>query len=81
MSTRSGPTVQGTPTKGTRRLAGFNERIIALYARGMTVRDIQAHLAEIYDVEVSPDLISRLYATKRGEGVVAAVRLRSLVAG
>jgi putative transposase len=46
--------------KGTRRLQGFNDRIIALYARGMTVRDIQAHLAEIYDVEVSPDLISKV---------------------
>ena len=46
--------------KGSRRLQGFNDRIIALYARGMTVRDIQAHLAEIYDVEVSPDLISKV---------------------
>lgn len=46
--------------KGTTRLKGFNERIIALYARGMTVRDIRAHLEEIYDVDVSPDLISRV---------------------
>jgi len=46
--------------KGQTRLAGFNERIIALYARGMTTRDIRAHLREIYDVEVSPDLISRV---------------------
>jgi len=46
--------------KGTTRLAGFNERIIALYARGMTVRDIRAHLGEIYGVDVSPDLISRV---------------------
>lgn len=46
--------------KRTRRLEGFNERIIALYARGMTVRDIQAHLAEMYDVEVSPELISKV---------------------
>jgi putative transposase len=44
--------------KGTTRLAGFNERIISLYARGLTVREVQAHLREIYDVEVSPDLIS-----------------------
>ena len=48
--------------KGARRLHGFNERIIALYGRGMTVRDIQAHLAEMYDVEVSPDLISKVTA-------------------
>lgn len=46
--------------KGTTRLKGFNDRIVALYARGMTVRDIRAHLEEIYDVDVSPDLISRV---------------------
>jgi putative transposase len=46
--------------KGQSRLDGFNERIIALYARGMTTRDIRAHLREIYDVDVSPDLISRV---------------------
>jgi len=46
--------------KGQYRLDGFNDRIIALYARGMTTRDIRAHLREIYDVEVSPDLISRV---------------------
>jgi putative transposase len=46
--------------KGQTRLEGFGERIIALYARGMTVRDIRAHLREMYDVDVSPDLISRV---------------------
>ena len=46
--------------KGTSRLDGFNERIISLYASGMTVRDIQAHLLDLYQVEVSPDLISRV---------------------
>jgi len=46
--------------KGQTRLAGFNDRIIALYARGMTTRDIRAHLREMYGVEVSPDLISRV---------------------
>jgi transposase-like protein len=46
--------------KGARRLEGFNKRIIALYARGMTVRDIRAHLEEIYGVDVSPDLISKV---------------------
>src|SRR5262249_36979363 len=46
--------------KGQTRLEGFSERIIALYARGMTTRDIRAHLREMYDVEVSPDLISRV---------------------
>jgi transposase-like protein len=46
--------------KGVNKLAGFTDRIVALYARGMTVRDIRAHLAEMYDVDVSPDLISRV---------------------
>ena len=46
--------------KGQTRLDGFNDRIIALYARGMSTRDIRAHLREMYDVEVSPDLISRV---------------------
>ena len=38
--------------------AGFDDKILALYARGMTVREIQGFLAEMYAVEVSPDLIS-----------------------
>jgi putative transposase len=46
--------------KGQTRLEGFNDRIIALYARGMTTRDIRAHLREMYGVDVSPDLISRV---------------------
>lgn len=46
--------------KGQRRLDGIDRLVISLYARGMTVRDIQAHLGEIYGVEVSPDLISRI---------------------
>lgn len=41
-----------------RRFTGFDEAILALYARGMTVRDIQAWLQETYAVDVSPDLIS-----------------------
>jgi putative transposase len=44
--------------KHERRLAGFDDKILALYARGLTVREIQAFLAEMYAVEVSPDLIS-----------------------
>ena len=43
-----------------RRFAGFDDKIIALYARGLTVREIQRHLAEIYRVEVGHDLISRV---------------------
>ena len=44
--------------KGQRRLAGFDEKVIALYARGLSTREIQAHLEELYAVEVSPALIS-----------------------
>jgi putative transposase len=44
--------------KHQRRLPGFDEKVLALYARGLTVREMQAHLAELYGVEVSPDLIS-----------------------
>ncbi len=44
--------------KGQTRFDGFDDKIISMYARGMTCREIQAHLQEIYSVEVSPDLIS-----------------------
>lgn len=44
--------------KHQRRLPGFDDKIISLYARGMTVREIQAHIEEIYQTEVSHDLIS-----------------------
>ncbi len=44
--------------KHERRFAGFDDTVLALYARGMTVREIQAFLTEMYAVEVSPDLIS-----------------------
>ena len=46
--------------KGETRLDGFDDKIISLYARGMTVREIQGHLRELYAVDVSPDLISRV---------------------
>lgn len=44
--------------KHERRFTGFDDKIIALYARGLTVREIQAFLSDMYAVEVSPDLIS-----------------------
>jgi putative transposase len=44
--------------KGQRRFTGFDDKILSMYARGMTTRDIQAHLEEIYGVEVSAELIS-----------------------
>jgi len=45
--------------KHQRRVEGFDEKVLALYARGMSVRDIQAHLQELYGTEVSPELISK----------------------
>jgi transposase-like protein len=44
--------------KHQRRLPGFDDKIISMYARGMTVREIQGHLLELYGQEVSADLIS-----------------------
>jgi putative transposase len=44
--------------KNQRRFDGFDDKIISMYAHGMTTREIQAHLEEIYSVEVSPDFIS-----------------------
>jgi putative transposase len=55
--------------KGQRRFDGFDNKIISMYARGMSCRQIQAHLQEIYGVEVSPDLISTVTA-----GVIDEVR-------
>ncbi|AZQ11489.1 IS256 family transposase [Shewanella khirikhana] len=46
--------------KSEKQLNGFDERIISLYARGMTTRDIQAHFQEAYGVEVSPTFISQV---------------------
>ena len=46
--------------KHERRFAGFDDKILSMYARGMTTREIQGHLQEIYGVEVSPSLISEV---------------------
>ncbi len=46
--------------KGRRRLPGFDDKVIALYARGMTTREIESGLKEIYGVDVSPSLISTI---------------------
>jgi putative transposase len=43
-----------------RRFPGFDEKIVSMYARGMTVREIQGHLFELYGLDVSPDLISTI---------------------
>ena len=54
--------------KHERRFTGFDDQVLALDARGMTVREIQGFLAEMYGVEVSPDLISTVT-----DGIVAEV--------
>jgi hypothetical protein len=43
-----------------RHFSGFDDKILSMYARGMTTREIQGHLQEIYGVEVSPSLISEV---------------------
>jgi putative transposase len=56
--------------KGESRFKGFDDKIISMYARGMTTRDIQSHLEEMYGVDVSPTLISQVT-----EAVTEEVRL------
>jgi putative transposase len=46
--------------KGETRFTGFDDKIISMYARGMTTRDIQGHLQDMYGVEVSPTLVSQV---------------------
>jgi putative transposase len=46
--------------KRQRRLTGFNETVCGLVSRGMTVRDVQAQIAQMYGVEISPELVSRI---------------------
>ena len=51
--------------KYQRRFAGFDEKIVSMYARGMSVREIVGHLRELYGVDVSPDLISAVCQWRR----------------
>ncbi len=46
--------------KRQRRLEGFDEKVLALYAYGLTTREIQEHLEDLYGTEVSPTLISTI---------------------
>ena len=64
--------------KHQRRIPGFDEKILTLYAKGMTTRDIQDVLKELYGVEVSPTLISEITADIDEE--VTAWRTRPLEA-
>ena len=72
LSTEHGPVEVKTPRdrqgtfepkivrKRQRRFEGFDEKILALYSRGMSTRDIEAHLRELYGVSVGRDLVSRV---------------------
>ena len=62
--------------KRVRRLGQVDEMILSLYARGMSTRDIQGHLAEVYGAEVSPGLISNVTEVVREE--IAEWRSRAL---
>jgi putative transposase len=62
--------------KHQRRLPGFDEKIMALYAKGMTTRDIQEIVRELYGVEVSPTLVSEITSDLDAE--VTAWRSRTL---
>ncbi len=62
--------------KHQRRLSGFDEKIMALYAKGMTTRDIQDVVKELYGVDVSPTLVSEITADLDAE--VTAWRTRRL---
>ena len=64
--------------KHQRRVPGFDEKILALYAKGMTTRDIQEIVRELYGVEVSPTLISEITADLDAE--VSTWRTRQLAA-
>src|SRR6266550_36373 len=55
--------------KGQTRFTGFDDKIISMYARGMSTREIQGHLEEIYQVEVSPTLISNVTDAVLAAGV------------
>lgn len=75
--------------KGETRFAGFDDKILSLYARGMTTREIQGHLEEMYQVEVSPGLISNVtdgvmeevkaWQTRPLDAIYAIVYLDALV--
>jgi putative transposase len=57
---RNGTFVPQLVKKHETHFDGFDDKIISMYARGMTVREIQGHLKDLYGTEVSPDLISRV---------------------
>src|SRR5271167_13708 len=73
---RNGTFAPQLVAKHQRRLAGFDEKILALYAKGLTTRDIQDVVKELYGVDVSPTLVSEITADLDAE--VTAWRQRRL---
>jgi transposase-like protein len=67
--------------KHDRRFTGFDDKIIALYARGLTVREIQAFLADMYATEVSADFISTVTDAVTTEIAVASAPPRAGLSG
>ena len=59
--------------KGETRFDGFDDKILSLYARGLSTREIQQHLQEIYKVEISPALISQVTDAVQEEVTLSAV--------
>ena len=57
---RAGTFTPAVVPKHTRRIAGFDEAVISLYAKGMTTGDIANHLADVYGTEISRDLVSKV---------------------
>ncbi len=54
--------------KYQRRFPGFDDKIVSMYARGMSTREIQGHLRELYGLEVSPDLTQRRHRRRPRRG-------------
>lgn len=63
--------------KHQRRTSGFDDHVISMYARGLRVRGIQGHLLELYDTDVSPDLISTITDEVMDEVMDEVNRLQS----
>lgn len=57
---RDGSFIPRVIPKNVRRLEGFDQKLLSLYARGMTTREIQGHLEELYGTEVSPQLVTEV---------------------
>src|SRR5271154_6035554 len=65
--------------KYQRRFPDFDEKIISMYARGMSVREIRGHLEELYGIDVSPDLISARHRRGPGRGGRMAEQIEKTV--